>query len=114
MTLITTFPPLDSEEFVVEKVLNSLTSLAELGLFQKMKLWELVGIIVPLLCHPSTWVRYGTVAFVASAAKLLPPTDVWCIIYPLVRPFLKADVAEISELSLMSNVKSPVCPFLVL
>ncbi|RUS22693.1 hypothetical protein BC937DRAFT_87736 [Endogone sp. FLAS-F59071] len=98
----------DSEEFVVEKVLNSLTSLAELGLFQKMKLWELVGIIVPLLCHPSTWIRYGTVAFVASAAKLLPPTDVWCIIYPLVRPFLKADVAEISELSLMSNVKSPL------
>ncbi|CAG8782882.1 15976_t:CDS:2, partial [Acaulospora colombiana] len=48
----------DSEEFVVEKVLNSLTSLAELGLFQKMKLWELVAIVTPLMCHPGVWIRY--------------------------------------------------------
>ncbi|RUS35036.1 hypothetical protein BC938DRAFT_476587 [Jimgerdemannia flammicorona] len=98
----------DSEEFVVEKALNSLTSLAELGLFQKMKLWELAGIIAPLLCHPSIWIRYGAVAFVASAGKLLPPTDTWCIIYPLIRPFLKADIAEITELSILTNVKSPL------
>lgn len=49
----------DAEEFVVEKVLNSLASLADLDLFPKMKLWDLVGTIAPLLCHPSTWIRYG-------------------------------------------------------
>ncbi|KAJ3026711.1 Serine/threonine-protein kinase, partial [Rhizophlyctis rosea] len=38
----------DAEEFVVEKVLNSLTSLAELGLLQKYKLKELAGTILPL------------------------------------------------------------------
>jgi phosphoinositide-3-kinase regulatory subunit 4 len=50
---------LDSEEFVVEKVLNSLTSLAELGLFQKMKLCELAAVVSPLMCHPGIWIRYG-------------------------------------------------------
>ena len=49
----------DAEEFVVEKVLNTYASLAELDLFSKMKLWELIGIIAPLICHPSIWIRHG-------------------------------------------------------
>ncbi|CAG8479194.1 448_t:CDS:10 [Funneliformis mosseae] len=98
----------DSEEFVVEKVLNSLTSLAELGLFQKMKLWELTAIVSSLMCHPGIWIRYGAIAFIASAAKLLPSTDVWCIVYPIIRPFLQADIAEITELQLLENVKEPI------
>ncbi|KAI8066486.1 hypothetical protein BC940DRAFT_368091 [Gongronella butleri] len=98
----------DAEEFVVEKVLNSLTSLADLGLFQKMKLWELVGIISPLVCHPNIWIRYGAIGFIASATKHLPQTDRWCIIYPLLKPFLRSDIAEISEECLLENVKTPI------
>ncbi|GES86228.1 ARM repeat-containing protein [Rhizophagus clarus] len=98
----------DSEEFVVEKVLNSLTSLAELGLFQKMKLCELAAVVAPLMCHPGIWIRYGAIAFIASAAKLLPITDVWCIIYEIIKPFLQAEVVEITELQLLENVKEPV------
>ncbi|CAG8648873.1 9055_t:CDS:10, partial [Acaulospora morrowiae] len=98
----------DSEEFVVERVLNSLTSLAELGLFQKMKLWELVAIVAPLMCHPGVWIRYGAIAFISSTAKLLPVTDVWCIVYPIIRPFLQADIAEITEYHLLENVKEPI------
>lgn len=98
----------DAEEFVVEKVLNSLTSLADLGLFQKMKLWELVGVIWPLICHPNEWIRYGTVGFISSTAKHLPKTDLWCIVYPLIRPFLRSDIAEINEESLLENIESPV------
>ncbi|RHZ45574.1 hypothetical protein Glove_669g16 [Diversispora epigaea] len=98
----------DSEEFVVEKVLNSLTSLAELGLFQKLRLWELIAIVASLMCHPGIWIRYGAIAFIASAAKLLPTTDVWCIVYPIIRPFLQADIAEITEIHLLENVKDPI------
>ncbi|KAG0188811.1 Serine/threonine-protein kinase [Apophysomyces sp. BC1034] len=98
----------DAEEFVVDKVLNSLTSLADLGLFQKMKQWELVGIIAPLLCHPSIWIRYGAVGFISSTAKHLPQTDIWCIIYPLLTPFLRSDIADINESELLENIKSPL------
>ncbi|CAJ0827796.1 4800_t:CDS:2, partial [Entrophospora sp. SA101] len=97
----------DTEEFVVEKVLNSLTSLAELRLFQKMKLWDLVAIVAPLLCHPGIWIRYGAIGFIASVAKLLPQTDIWCIIYPIIRQFLQADIVEITEMHLLENVKKP-------
>ncbi|OBZ87474.1 putative serine/threonine-protein kinase VPS15 [Choanephora cucurbitarum] len=98
----------DAEEFVVEKVLNSLTSLADLGLFQKMKLWELVGIIWPLICHPNIWIRYGAVGFISSTAKSLPKTDLWCIIYPMLRPFLRSDIADVNETTLLENMESPI------
>lgn len=50
----------DVEETVVYKVLSSLTSLSELGLFQKMRTWELLSATVPFLYHPSVWVRQGS------------------------------------------------------
>ncbi|RCH97242.1 Serine/threonine-protein kinase, partial [Rhizopus stolonifer] len=98
----------DAEEFVVEKVLNSLTSLADLGLFPKMKLWELVGVIWPLICHPNVWIRYGAIGFISSSAKNLPKTDLWCIIYPMLRPFLRSDIAQVNEGTLLENVETPI------
>ncbi|CAO3700820.1 unnamed protein product [Rhizopus microsporus] len=98
----------DPEEFVVEKVLNSLTSLADLGLFPKMKIWEIVGIVWPLMCHPNIWIRDGSVGFISSAIKHLPETDVWCIVYPLLRPFLRSDIADINEELLLENIESPI------
>lgn len=98
----------DPEEFVVEKVLNSLASLADLGLFPKMKLWEIVSIVWPLICHPNVWVRDGSIGFISSAIKHLPETDVWCIIYPLLRPFLRSDIADVNEEELLENIEAPV------
>ncbi|KAJ8472505.1 hypothetical protein ONZ45_g16629 [Pleurotus djamor] len=64
----------DVEEFVVAKVLASLTRAA---------------------------------AFMASAAKHLPRSDVWCILYPSLRHFLKSDVVNIDERSLLTAMKPP-------
>ncbi|KAJ3140917.1 Serine/threonine-protein kinase, partial [Physocladia obscura] len=98
----------DAEEFVVEKVLMSLTLLAELGLFQKPKLKELANSILPLLCHPSPWIRHGAIAFIATTSKLLPLIDVRCILYRELKPFLKSNMSDISEINLLFNLKSPL------
>ncbi|KAF9586481.1 Serine/threonine-protein kinase [Lunasporangiospora selenospora] len=98
----------DSEEFVVEKVLKSLASLCDLGLFQKPAIWDLVSVVAPLLCHPSLWIRYGAIGFIASTAQRLPTADVWCMIYPVIRPFLRADVGEVSEAHIREIVKAPL------
>ncbi|KAG0353652.1 Serine/threonine-protein kinase [Podila minutissima] len=98
----------DSEEFVVEKVLKSLASLCDLGLFQKMVIWDLVSVVAPLLCHPNLWIRYGAIGFIASTSQRLPVADVWCMIYPIIRPFMRSDVGEVSELHLRENVKAPL------
>eukprot|EP00842_Homolaphlyctis_polyrhiza_P006601 jgi/Hompol1/6942/HPOL_000974-RA len=89
----------DSEEFVVEKVLSSLTSLAELGLIAKSKLKELCTTMIPLCC---------VVALLSSASRLLPPIDVRCVLYPMLKPFLRRDMPALSELTLIENLKTPV------
>ena len=44
---------------MVAKVLSSLTSLCELGLFQKMRIWELMSATLGFLYHPNIWIRQG-------------------------------------------------------
>jgi len=51
---------LDVEESVVARVLAALTSLCELGLFQKMRIWELMSANLGFLYHPNSWIRQGT------------------------------------------------------
>ena len=47
-------------------------------------------------------------AFISSAARPLPDADVWCILYPSLRHFLKSDVATIDEKSLLQAVDTAV------
>ena len=99
---------LDVEESVVAKVLAALTSLCELGLFQKMRIWELMSATLGFLYHPNIWIRQGTAAFIAAGVQQLPSSDVWCILYPSLRHFLRSDVVAIVEQNLLNNMKPPV------
>ena len=47
-------------------------------------------------------------AFITTAAEHLPPSDIWCILYPSLRHFLKSDVVKIDEQSILSAMKRPV------
>lgn len=49
----------DPEEFVIEKVIHSLSAMAQLGLFQKAKMWELVDVVSRFSMHPNLWIREG-------------------------------------------------------
>lgn len=116
----------DVEESVVARVLSALTSLCELGLFQKMRIWELMSATLGFLYHPNIWIRQGkgqgtlipisymlstnigAVAFITSAGQHLPPSDIWCILYPSLRHFMKSDIVAIDEQSLLTALKPPV------
>ncbi|XP_031568622.1 phosphoinositide 3-kinase regulatory subunit 4-like [Actinia tenebrosa] len=99
----------DTEEFVVCKALNALTCIAELGLLRKPTLLELVSEIVPFLCHPNMWVRYGAVGFVAAVARTLNVADVHCHLLPLLQSFLKQPVIQVDqEVILVSLLKEPI------
>ncbi|KZT00186.1 ARM repeat-containing protein [Laetiporus sulphureus 93-53] len=98
----------DAEGTVVARVLASLTSLCELGLFQKMRIWELMSATLGFLYHPDVWIRQGAAAFIASAAKHLPPGDVWCVLYPSLKHFLRSDVRDVDERSLLIALKPPL------
>ena len=56
-SVLTSF--VDVEESIVAKVLSALTSLCELGLFQKMRIWELMSATLGFIYHPNIWIRQG-------------------------------------------------------
>ncbi|PPQ92492.1 hypothetical protein CVT25_010325 [Psilocybe cyanescens] len=74
----------------------------------KMRIWELMSATLGFLYHPNIWIRQGAAAFITSAAQHLPPSDIWCILYPSLRHFLKSDVENINEQSLLSAMKPPL------
>ncbi|KAK9325582.1 hypothetical protein V1517DRAFT_253511 [Lipomyces orientalis] len=98
----------DTEEFVVEKVLYAFTSLAELGLIKRPNLWDLVRITVRFAVHPNLWIREGVFAFISAVTRWLSPADVHCIIRPIVKPFLRCEILDYSEVMLLDFTKPPL------
>ena len=50
----------------------------------------------------------GAAAFIAAAARRLPASDVWCILYPSLKHFLRSDIREVDERSMLIAMKPPV------
>lgn len=98
----------DPESFVIERVMRSLASMAEIGLLQKVTLLEVLTIVVRFLVHPSLWVREASAHFVASCGNKLSAADKYCIGLPLLQPFLRTPVLEFSELQILDSLKKPL------
>ena len=98
----------DSEDFVVAKVLSSFASMADLGLFQRAKIWEMVDITARFMMHPNIWIREAAANFVASATRYLSEADIHCIISPFLQPYLKMPLIDYSETSILDALKKPL------
>ncbi|KAG9231929.1 hypothetical protein BJ875DRAFT_100348 [Amylocarpus encephaloides] len=98
----------DPEEFVIQSVLHSFASMAELGLFSRSRTWELVDVVGRFTMHPNIWIREAAAYFISASTLFLSVADTHCIILPLVRPFLKTSIKDISEIGLLDNLKRPL------
>ncbi|KAF9007713.1 hypothetical protein BDZ89DRAFT_1144434 [Hymenopellis radicata] len=88
---------------------NYVTSVNDLPVESPFKdMGALMSATLGFLYHPNVWVRQGVASFIASAAKHLPESDVWCIVYPSLRHFLRSDISTIDEQSLLAAMKPPV------
>ncbi|KAF2467655.1 phosphoinositide 3-kinase regulatory subunit 4 [Lindgomyces ingoldianus] len=103
----------DPEEFVVEKVIRAFSSIAELGLFQRSKTWELVDIVARLTMHSNVWIREAAAQFISAASKYLSVADTHSILVNLIKPYLKVVPSGFSELRLLDSLKKPL-PRLIL
>lgn len=98
----------DPEESVVERVLRSLSGMAQLGLFQRSKAWELVELVGRFAMHPNIWIREAAASFISSAVKYASLADTECIIKPIMRPYMRVTPATYSELNLLDSLKRPL------
>ena len=98
----------DSEDFVVEKVIRSFASLAGLGLFQRSKNWELIDIVGRFTMHPNIWIREAAASFISAATTYVSPVDNYCIVAPLVQPYLKFASTDFSQTKVLDALKKPL------
>lgn len=98
----------DPEEFVVEKVIRALSAMAEQGLFQRSKAWELVDIVARLTMHPNLWIREAATQFMAAVANCLSVADIHSVLINLIRPYLKIIPSEFTGLRLLESLKRPL------
>lgn len=98
----------EPEEFVVEKVIRSLAAMADLGLFQRSTTWDLLHITINFLVHPNIWIREAAVSLVVKSTKFLSVADVYSILAPLIRPFLRIKIAKFTETEILGALKRPM------
>lgn len=98
----------DPESFVIEKVFRSLARMAALGLLQKSTIWELVSIAARFSVHPSIWVRESAIQFIVLSTKYIPLADQYCIVLPVIQPFLKGTITALTEEKILDNLKRPL------
>ena len=98
----------DPEEFVIEKVISSFASMAELGLFERSKTWEMVDIVARFSLHPNIWIREAAAHFVSSSTRYLSGADLHCIVSPLVESYLKSSITDYSEISILDALRRPL------
>lgn len=88
----------DTEDFIIVKVLNSLTDICESKLIRARVSTNIIAIVVRFLVHPNLWIQEAVAGYIAMAAKDLSPADIYCIVYPQVRPFLRNEIVGISAM----------------
>ena len=98
----------DPESFVIERVLRSLARMAAIGLLDRATTWEVLCITVRFLIHPSPWIREAAVQFVVLSTRYVSSVDRYCIISPMVQPFLKTPILDISESQILDSLKRPL------
>ena len=98
----------DPQESVVEQVLRSLASMAELGLLQRAKTWELIDTIARFSMHPNLWIREAASHFISASTTFLSVADVRILVTPLVSPYLKTPVASMNEAEFLDALKKPL------
>lgn len=97
----------DPEETVIDRALRSLAKMADLGLFQRSTTWGLVDLVARFTMHPNTSIREAAVSFIAAATKYLSVADLYCLVRPLLAPYLKMMINSFSEYELLDSLKKP-------
>lgn len=98
----------DPEEAVVEKVLRSLSTMAQLGLFERAKSMELFDLVTRFTMHPNIWIREAAASFLSNAIRYLSIADIECTIKPRLAPYLKTMLVSFSEVNLLDAFKRPL------
>jgi hypothetical protein len=86
-----------------------MSALSDLGLLQKVALYQLLKETTPYLLHPGIWIRQATAGFISSVAKTLNPVDVMVKLSTLLAPYLTHKVVSLQDpVVILNHLMQPV------
>lgn len=97
----------DSEELVVVNVLQSLKILCKVGMIRKKFFYDIVSVTSTLLLHPNVWIRQFSLVLIIQISEKLSKAEVYCILYPIIRPFFEFDI-QFTWNSMLTSCKKPI------
>ncbi|CDO92553.1 unnamed protein product [Kluyveromyces dobzhanskii CBS 2104] len=97
----------DSEEAVVITVIQSLISFCRVGLLKSKYFYDIASEISVLLLHPNFWIREYTMMLLIEMSSKLSKPELYCMMYPIFKPYFEFDV-EMTWESLLISSKKPV------
>lgn len=97
----------DSEECIIIAVLYGIKDLCKVGLISKPVFYDLAATIIPLVFHPNYSIRNVTIHIVYQISQQLSKAEIYCKLYPIIRPYFGFDVEFSLEL-LIDSCKQPV------
>lgn len=105
----------DTEPFIILKVLEIFNYVVSKRLINPRIEFNALGIYTELLesttaylLHPVEWIRQSVLCLVVSISENLTDADRYCVLYPLIKKFLKYDVSELSWNSLYPYLTKPL------
>ncbi|KAG7923631.1 hypothetical protein KL905_000849 [Ogataea polymorpha] len=98
----------DADELVVIGVIKTFTELCKLGLVRKVHYWDLVKLTIRLLLLPNETIRQAVLDLVVAVGSSLSLADLYCMLYPIIRPFFQDELTEFSWESLYISAQQPI------
>jgi len=99
---------IDDQDHIVECALSALARLGDLGLLCKSDMLEMAKESAALLCHPSSCIRFAAVALFCSLGSQMDSADLYCFVIPAIQAFLRVDIVDLTEESLMESLLEPL------
>ena len=99
----------DPEEFVVARAINTMSSLSQQGLLEKVSLFEMLRDTLPFLMHPNIWIRQAAVGMVVAVSSKLDMVDIQVKIGGLLKNYLKQSIVMLEDPAIiLSYLKEPI------
>lgn len=98
----------DADEFVIHRALSAFTTFTELQFLEHTLLLDLASEAMPLLAHPSPWIRQALVAFIVLLRSKLSLADAHCRLIPLVQPHLTREIHLLTPDLILEYLRKPI------
>ncbi|GMM30983.1 ubiquitin-binding serine/threonine protein kinase [Martiniozyma asiatica (nom. inval.)] len=98
----------DPDELITVELLHVLRELVSIGMLKKKSFWDITTLTIKLCLHPNEFIRDAVINLIVSIGDKLSLAELYCMLYPLIRPYFKHELTEFNWNNLFISVHEPI------